>query len=170
MIKITAKLQILDTWLTGGQIDGSGNNCEGFTGFNYEVCPTLKATIEEIIFSIETGEEIGEIFEYYGTKYKFKCPSEKNLNILAKRIFKRIQNEKTNDWLETLNDEGMVEIQGGVYLYTQKNAIADQASWPDTDEGKELDFTIYKYWVMTDNGVDPEGFDTLKEVLELIED
>lgn len=92
--KITANLGILDTYLTGGQIDSSGNFSEAFdVDLESDEMENLEMIIKAIKGDIKTSMELDETFEFYGNHYKFKMPCEKNLQILAKRIFKRIENE-----------------------------------------------------------------------------
>jgi len=58
-------------------------------------------------------------------------------------------------------------IQEGVWIVTAAEMIADQKTWPDEDLNKMTDFTTSKWWVITDNGMDPIGIDTDEELLDL---
>lgn len=46
---------------------------------------------------------------------------------------------------------------GGCWLVTSATLIADQAGWDDGDASKDADFTACPYWIITDDGTDPEG-------------
>jgi len=56
-----------------------------------------------------------------------------------------------------------MQMQPGVYLYTQDEMAMDQKDWDNEDPSRAIDFTQYKFWVTTDDGVIPEGFDSAKE-------
>ena len=53
----------------------------------------------------------------------------------------------------------MEELRQGVYLMTSEELMEDQESWSDFDQSKTVDFSTYDYWVVSDSGADPEGFD-----------
>jgi len=57
----------------------------------------------------------------------------------------------------------MKSLGNGLYLFTQEEIIDDQAGWDDQDEGKDIDFTTSAFWLLTDCGASPEGFDTIAE-------
>lgn len=61
---------------------------------------------------------------------------------------------------------GYSEIQKGVYLWESEFITAEQTSWLDGDESKGMDFSIYPYWITTDSGEEPEGFDSIASALE----
>lgn len=97
MIKIirTSRLNVLETYLIGGKIDIYGGNSETINSFD-EYRKNLKVDgayrielIKEEIKAIIV--QYDEKFKYFGHYYKFKFPSEKNLNILAKRILKHLE-------------------------------------------------------------------------------
>jgi hypothetical protein len=50
-------------------------------------------------------------------------------------------------------------VQPGVYLYTQEDILLEQAGWPETDESKDEDFTTSPYWILTDDGAEPESIE-----------
>jgi len=62
-----------------------------------------------------------------------------------------------------------ISLPRGVFVVSRKDMISDQLSWDDTDPSKTRDFSIYAWWICTDDGQDPEGFNTLKEVDEYLE-
>lgn len=55
----------------------------------------------------------------------------------------------------------MKVLQSGVFLQTKEEIISDQKNWDDADPCKNTDFALYPYWITTDDGVEPEGFDTI---------
>lgn len=66
---------------------------------------------------------------------------------------------------EKLNLYGWVEIRSGVYAWTQEAIIGDQKGWQDCDECKNYDFSTSPFWVSDDSGMEPEGYDTIQEIL-----
>lgn len=95
----TANLTVLKTWLLGGQVNELGNHSEGFNTFCEDDCievlkddngnlsnDLIKESIELLI--MQFGDDG---FKHYGDIYKFKMPSEKNLNILVKRIKAKLE-------------------------------------------------------------------------------
>lgn len=90
----TANLVVLETYLRGGQINGSGNQSEGFHCLNpyhgdEEWLKSFEKTKELIVILI--SDEGEEKFEYYNEIYRFREPNEKNLTKLAHIIFNRNQ-------------------------------------------------------------------------------
>jgi hypothetical protein len=71
-----------------------------------------------------------------------------------------LKNTVRNFIEEKLAKNGYIEIHDGVYLNTQESMIAEQSQWDETDNLKDFDFTDYDFWITTDNGADPEGFET----------
>jgi len=63
----------------------------------------------------------------------------------------------------------MKDLGNGLYLFTQEEIIDDQAGWDDEDYSKGADFTTSAFWILTDCGAPPEGFDTMAEVECFIE-
>lgn len=57
--------------------------------------------------------------------------------------------------IEKAKIDGIVEIQSGVYLYSQGGIISEQNEWADGDGMKSFDFTASPFWIMTDDGVGP---------------
>lgn len=62
----------------------------------------------------------------------------------------------------------MKKMQAGVYIQTREEMISDQKNWDDNDPCKKQPFSGYAFWVVTDDGVTPEGFDTEEEAQEYI--
>lgn len=96
----TANLNILKVWLWGGQTDAIGWYSKGFHCLHPKddedypkTLEKTKDTIEKLILAYgdEPTKFFNRSFEYYDDKYRFKLPCEKNLNILAKRIFEEIK-------------------------------------------------------------------------------
>ena len=52
----------------------------------------------------------------------------------------------------------------GVYLWTKENLQEEQKGWNDEDEMKDRDFSLYPYWITTNDG-QIEGFRTIEEAL-----
>lgn len=100
----TSNLTILKTWLVGGQVTALGNYAEGFNSFYDEYIENLldekgnfdDKKIYELVFQLITEYDNNpsngplQTFIYYNDYYKFKLPSDENLNILAKRIKKQL--------------------------------------------------------------------------------
>lgn len=87
----TSNLYILQTWLIGGEIDSSGNCCEGFNSFNEDyLTDDILNNFEEVknivIDLINNFKD--DKFEYYNEYYKFKMPPDKNLEKLTHNIIK----------------------------------------------------------------------------------
>lgn len=62
-------------------------------------------------------------------------------------------------------NDGLVystELQSGVYLFTQEEIISEYQTWGEEDESNNIDFTTYRFWITTDNGVTPQGFDSIE--------
>ena len=62
--------------------------------------------------------------------------------------------------------DGWLKVSPGIYIQTAEDIIADQKEWVETDGSKDTDFTGCKYWITFENGVAPEGFDTIEEFLK----
>lgn len=74
-----------------------------------------------------------------------------------------INEAKADEWV----DLGVVGC-GGTYLATKENIMAD--SWyQDEDQRGDFDATQYKYWITTDDGVTPDGYDTADELAVFLE-
>lgn len=55
--------------------------------------------------------------------------------------------------------QGCAKAGGGVFVQTAEDLTAEQAGWADEDLSRHKNFSIYKYWITTDDGSDPIGFD-----------
>ena len=62
----------------------------------------------------------------------------------------------------------MKYLGNGLYFFTQEEIIDDQIGWGASDTYKTLDFTTSLFWLMTDCGLEPKGFDTEKEIMEYL--
>lgn len=61
---------------------------------------------------------------------------------------------------EAEEEEGVqVKYSPGIFIQLQKDIISDQKRWDDRDPSKRIDFTTHKYWLTTDDGAEPVGFD-----------
>jgi len=49
----------------------------------------------------------------------------------------------------------------GAYIMASEDIIADQDTWDDADPAKSIDFTSHPYWIVTDSGDGPFGYDSL---------
>ena len=58
-------------------------------------------------------------------------------------------------------------FKSGCYLWTQLEIIAEQKTWDDNDESKDIDFTTNDLWVTSDNEMTPFPIDR-EEVLKQI--
>ena len=103
----TANLDILESWLTGGQTDQITGVCEGnFNTFDtdHEDCiealrtngeldlEKIKSAIVDLI--VEHGDFAyleQKYFVHWDQKFRFKTPNQKNLMILAARIKENIE-------------------------------------------------------------------------------
>lgn len=56
-----------------------------------------------------------------------------------------------------------MKIQNGVFVQTVKDMISAQKDWHDNDPCKNMDFTSYPFWLTTDDGMIPEGFDSIDD-------
>ena len=101
----TANLIVLKTWLIGGQVDVMGSNSEGFhnlTKYQEEIeeegqinFDKLKKSIINLIENYGNDpSENGTGFEFWDEIYRFKIPSNKNLNLLTKRVLKDLNEMK----------------------------------------------------------------------------
>jgi len=59
----------------------------------------------------------------------------------------------------------MEKIIDGVFIQTREDIQEDQKTWDDGDSSKNMDFSSSPFWVTTDNGVDPMGFDNINEAV-----
>lgn len=57
----------------------------------------------------------------------------------------------------------MEKIQSGVFIQTRDEMISEQKDWDEDDPCKDTDFTCYPFWMTTDDGVMPEGFDSVDD-------
>jgi hypothetical protein len=89
----TANLLILETYLTGGQVNMYGDCCEGFNDFNSMVAddsPRTVTDMENLIESLIYLSDDLPPFNFYEEYYRFKLPHAKNLRILARRMIDRL--------------------------------------------------------------------------------
>lgn len=66
---------------------------------------------------------------------------------------------------DELRRGGMVEISPGVFLATADTMLSEQACWDQADKAVTTDFTTYEYWLTTNDGAEPQGFDSIEEAL-----
>ena len=65
-----------------------------------------------------------------------------------------------------IGKKGYSEIQEGVYLCDWTSLIEDQTFGDEEDESEGMDFSIYHYWIITDSGEEPEGFDSITSAMK----
>jgi hypothetical protein len=63
---------------------------------------------------------------------------------------------------------GYMEIKSGVYIWTKSGIIEESDCWDDEDPSKNFDFSSCNFWITTDSGIEPQGFDNLSEVFACI--
>lgn len=61
---------------------------------------------------------------------------------------------------------GFIEVREGAFLADSECMEAEQEDFDDEDPCKQTDFSEYGYWVTTDNGEEPEGYDSIRDVLQ----
>ena len=69
-------------------------------------------------------------------------------------------------WVLEPVPEEYEQICPGVFVSTSEFIISEQKNWDDEDESRDIDFSTSKFWVTTDDGAEPEGFDDYQEILE----
>ena len=57
--------------------------------------------------------------------------------------------------IEMAAKNGYVEIQSGVYLWSQGCIISEQKLWDKEDKSKKTDFTKAPYWITDNDGLKP---------------
>lgn len=63
--------------------------------------------------------------------------------------------------------KGYFILQAGIYLYEKESLIEDQANWGDEDYMKDFDFTDCNFWVITDSGDTPIGFNSVYDCISI---
>lgn len=105
----TANLNVLKTWLIGGQNEYMGSSAEGFhcltkSDENEHLFENGELSSEKVKEQIQCliesfGDDPscdGKGFFYFDDYYRFKIPCEKNLNILKNRVVRDIK--EIMDW------------------------------------------------------------------------
>jgi len=67
---------------------------------------------------------------------------------------------------QNTREKKMKDLGNGLYIFTQEEMIDEQAEWDDEVKGKNIDFTTSLFWLATDCGLEPEGFDTEEELMQ----
>jgi hypothetical protein len=68
-----------------------------------------------------------------------------------------------------LKKYGYIEIVDGIYLQAREYLLSEQKEWDESDKSKNFDFTPGEYWITTNTGTKPQGFDCfLKAIASLI--
>jgi len=62
----------------------------------------------------------------------------------------------------------MKDLGNGLHLLMREELIDDQAGWDYGDNSKNFDYTTSKYWLVTDCGLEPQGFDTEKALMQYL--
>jgi hypothetical protein len=71
---------------------------------------------------------------------------------------------KSKGWIGLNIDDIQAGLQKGVYVSTGDELIENRKDLDDSDLSWSVDFSLHKYWITTDDGADPIGFDTLEEI------
>jgi len=80
---------------------------------------------------------------------------------MSKKDFIQLDIEADKETLKKLGEaamtvaarDGMAEIAAGVFLYDNKVLVEYQKKLPDTDTGKNIDYSIAPFWIL----LQPEG-------------
>ena len=75
---------------------------------------------------------------------------------------------KMESILKAIEEKVAIAVCPGVYFSTRESIELDQANWSDFDDVKEMDFSGYPFWIITDDGKDPKGFNTIEESLKFV--
>lgn len=65
----------------------------------------------------------------------------------------------------------MEEIKKGVFLQTKDELQLEKANWDDldmSDSANKIDYSIYNFWVTTEDGQFPEGFDVKEDAIKWV--
>jgi hypothetical protein len=76
-------------------------------------------------------------------------------------------NKKLDQLKNRIEKDGYIEIKSGVYIWTKDGIIDEAGCWDDEDPSKNFDFSSYNFWITTDSGTEPDGFDDLSEAMDL---
>ena len=60
----------------------------------------------------------------------------------------------------------MKYLGNGLYFFTQEEIIDDQIGWDHGDTCKTLDYNTSLFWLVTNCGLDPQGFDTEEGLMQ----
>ncbi len=63
----------------------------------------------------------------------------------------------------------MLSGKKGVFIVKAEDLIEEQKDWHEKDLAKNIDFSTYKFWVVTDDGFEPVGYDTILEAITAID-
>lgn len=83
-------------------------------------------------------------------------------------IVQELIEEYINEIEDELKTISCVELryQKGSFIQTKESLMSEQEDWADGDEAKNIDFSQHDFWLTTDDGETPEGFDSIEELLE----
>ena len=62
---------------------------------------------------------------------------------------------------------GAATISAGVFLQTREGIQKEQSTWDDEEKDKH-GFSTSDFWLTTDNGAEPEGYDTIQEAIDAV--
>ena len=62
----------------------------------------------------------------------------------------------------------MKDLGNGLYFFTQEELIDEKAGWDHGDNSKNLDYTTSLFWLVTDCGLEPQGFNTEEELMQYL--
>lgn len=79
---------------------------------------------------------------------------EKAIEIVKKAI---ATVNKATDIIHECHELGFATVSAGVFLETGESLLEQSTSWHDNDPGKAINFSVYPYWITTDDGALPIG-------------
>lgn len=120
-----------------------------------------------------TDIEIRSSFElHYVSLYDFQTMEEYELGdnlrhgFMAQEFFQFLICKLI---LKDVEKSGCVEIEEGTHIMTKKCIMEEQKEWDNEDKSKCIDFSKYSFWITYDNSTPPEGINTSRELIELID-
>ena len=76
--------------------------------------------------------------------------------------------EKKKSVRKAIDIYGTSEVYPGIFLSTKEFLEMDHFNWNDFDKVKSMDISGYPFWITTNDGKDPEGFNTIEESLKFL--
>lgn len=66
------------------------------------------------------------------------------------------------------DEKSFAEVQDGVFVQSKESLLLEQKTWGDEDEAKNIDFSLYDYWLVCDDGQDPQGILDLNDLKKMV--